>query len=132
MNFRMHESTILQNGWNHRRVCFAGFEPWLKGETTTPPRSAIVHNTSAKEYAIRSVDWLLVDAKSGAARQPTPAWVKKHKQPPDDDQPVELYNLREDIGQRQNLAAKHPEKVSELQALMKKLRGQGHSAPRLD
>lgn len=107
------------------------FLTWLKGETKTPPRSAIVHNTSAKDYAIRFGDWLLVDAKSGAARQPTPAWVKKHNQPPDDDQPVELYNLKDDIGQRNNLAAKHPEKVSELQALMKKLRDQGHSAPRL-
>ncbi len=91
----------------------------------------MIHNTSAKEYAIRSGDWLLVDAKTGAARQPPPAWVKKHKLPADDEQPVELYNLREDIGQRHNLAAKHPEKVSELQALMKKLRDQGHSAPRL-
>ena len=79
----------------------------------------------------RSGDWLLVDAKSGAARQAPPAWVKKHNQPPDDGQPVELYNLRDDIGQRHNLAAKHPERVSELQALLKKLREQGHSAPRL-
>ncbi len=107
------------------------FFTWLRGEAKTPPRSAMVHNTSAKEYAIRSGDWLLVDAKSGAARQPPPAWVKKHKQPPDDDQPVELYNLRDDIGQRHNLAAKHPEKISELRALLKKLGDQGHSAPRL-
>ncbi|MEY3897198.1 MAG: Arylsulfatase [Verrucomicrobiota bacterium] len=108
------------------------FLPWLKGETPASPRSAMVHNTRAKEYAIRSGDWLLVDAESGAARQAPPAWVKKHNQPPDDEQPIELYHLKDDIGQRHNLAAKHPDKVSELQALLKKLRDQGHSAPRLN
>jgi arylsulfatase A len=108
------------------------FAPWLKGETKTPPRSTMVHNTNAKDYAIRDGDWLLVDAKSGAARRATPAWDKKHHQPPDDDLPVELYNLKDDIGQRHNLAAGHPEKVAELQALLKKVRDQGHSSPRLD
>ena len=42
-----------------------------------------------------------------------------------------LYNLREDIGQRNNLAEKQPEKVKELQALLNKIRDQGYSAPRL-
>jgi hypothetical protein len=42
---------------------------------------------------------------------------------------VELYNLKDDIGQRHNLAAGHPEKVTELQALLKKIRDQGQSAP---
>ena len=106
------------------------FQPWLKGESKTPPRSTMVHNTNAKDYAIRDGDWLLVDAKSGGTA--TPAWNKKHHQPPDDDLPVELYNLKEDISQQHNLAAEHPDKVTQLQALLKKLRDQGHSAPRLN
>jgi arylsulfatase A len=105
------------------------FQPWLKGESKTPPRSTMVHNTNAKDYAIRSGDWLLVDAKSGGSSPP--AWNKKHHQPPDDDLPVELYNLKADISQQHNLAAEHPDKVTQLQALLKKLRDQGHSAPRL-
>ena len=106
------------------------FQPWLKGESKTPPRSTMVHNTNAKDYAIRSGDWLLVDAKSGGSSPP--AWNKKHHQPPDDDLPVELYNLKADISQQHNLAAEHPDKVTQLQALLKKLRDQGHSAPRLN
>lgn len=108
------------------------FQPWLKGEINTPPRTSMVHNTNAKEYAIRDGNWLLVDAKSGAARPAPPAWNKKHHQAPDDDLPVELYNLQEDISQKHNLAAGNPDKVTHLQTLLKKLRDQGHSAPRLD
>jgi arylsulfatase A len=109
------------------------FELWLKGETKTPPRSTIVHNTNAKDYAIRDGDWLLVDAKSGyASHKPSLAWNKKHQKGPDDNQAVELYNLNDDIGQRHNLAAEHPEKVAQLQALLKNIRDQGHSSPRLN
>ncbi len=106
------------------------FFPYLKGETKTPPRTTMVHNTS-KEYAIRNGDWVLIDAKTGAARQPSEAWFKKHEVPSYNGQAVGLYNLREDIGQKNNLADKQPEKVKELQALLKKIRDQGYSAPRL-
>lgn len=108
------------------------FYPWLKGEIKTAPRSTMVHNTFPKEYAVRDGDWLLVDAKSGASRPAPAVWNKKHKQAPDDNMPVELYRLKEDIGQRHNLASDHPEKVQQLQALLKKIRNAGHSAPRLD
>ena len=109
------------------------FQPWLTGETKTPPRAFMVHNTNAKDYAVRSGDWLLVDAKTGyTSTKPSPAWNKKHQQPPEDEQPFELYNLKNDIGQRNDLAAKHADKVGELQALLKTIRDQGHSAPRLN
>jgi arylsulfatase A len=91
----------------------------------------MVHNTSKDHYAIRDGDWLLVDAKTGAARQAPAAWMTKHEVPAYGNQKAGLYNLREDLGQRHNLAEKHPDKVTELQALLKKIRDQGHSAPRL-
>ena len=37
-----------------------------------------------------------------------------------------LYNLREDIGQRKNLAQNHPERVRQMQALLKEIRESGH------
>jgi len=106
------------------------FLPYLKKESREAPRGTMVHNTYKNQYAIRDGDWLLVDAKSGTDRQPPAAWRKKHKVPAYDDQAVGLYNLREDPGQRNNLAKQHPDKVTALQALLKEIREQGYSAPR--
>jgi len=73
----------------------------------------------------------LIDAKTGAARQPGKEWLEKHQVPAYSGQAVGLYNLREDLGQRNNLADKQADKVKELQTLLKKIRDQGYSAPRL-
>ena len=59
------------------------------------------------------------------------AWEARRGYAPDDGAPVELYNLRTDLAQKHNVAAAHPDKVAELQALLRKIREQGHSAPRL-
>ena len=104
--------------------------PLLKGEVESV-RSTHVQNTSTGRYAIRHGDWLLVDSKDGYVSRRDPAWEARHGYPPDDDRPVELYNLKDDLPQKQNVAAAHPEKVAELQALLKRIREQGHSAPRL-
>ncbi len=105
------------------------FLPWLKGEQKSSPRVSMVHNTSAKKYAFRHGDWLLVDDSTGAARLAPAEWNNKHKYEPEDKQQVELYNLKEDIGQRHNLAEKHPDKVKELQAALAKTREEPRSAP---
>jgi arylsulfatase A len=107
------------------------FYPWLKGEAASPPRVAMVHNTAKGQYAIRNGDWVLVNAESGTTRQPPPEFKKKHKISDYGNERVGLYQLKQDIGQRNNLAKAHPDKVAELQALLQKLRDQGHSAPRL-
>jgi arylsulfatase A-like enzyme len=39
----------------------------------------------------------------------------------------QLYNLLDDIGEKQNLAEKHPEKVAELAGMLKKVRGKSPS-----
>ena len=107
--------------------------PWLTGLVAEPPRTTIVHNTNAKQYAIRHGDWVLVDGETGAMepkkRSPPAAWVAKHGYPPDDDQPVELYDLKQDIGQRKNRAAERPDKVAELQGLLQRARGSQRTAP---
>lgn len=104
--------------------------PLLQGQVASVRRTHI-HNTSAGRYAIRDGDWLLVDSKDGYVSRRDAAWEARHGYPPDDDGPTELYNLRTDLPQKQNLAAAHPEKVVELQTLLKRIREQGHSAPRL-
>jgi len=104
--------------------------PLLKGEVESV-RGTHIHNTSSGRYAIRHGDWLLVDSKDGYVSRRDAAWEARHGYPPDDGGPVELYNLKIDLPQRQNIAAAHPEKVAELQTLLKRIREQGHSAPRL-
>ena len=104
--------------------------PILTGKSKSA-RTTHIHNTRANQYAIRHGDWVLVEGKDGYMSGRNAGWEQRRNYPPDDKSPVELYNLREDIGQRNNLASKHPERVTELQALLKQIRDQGHSAPRL-
>ena len=104
--------------------------PLFKGDKA-PVRETHVHNTFANTYAIRHGDWVLVDTESGYGSKVNPVWEKRHAYPADDSQPAELYNIRDDIAQKKNLAAAHPEKVEELRSLLKKIQQQGHSAPRL-
>ena len=100
--------------------------PLLKGEVESV-RTTHIHNTK-EPYAIRHGDWVLIDGKGSR----NPEWLKRHNYPADKKGPVELYNLKTDLSQKHNVAAEHPERVTELQALLKKIREQGHSAPRLE
>jgi arylsulfatase A len=90
-----------------------------------------VHNTYANKWAIRDGNWLLIQGQDGYHSRRQPDWETRHNYPKDDDQAVELYDLKEDIGQRSNVAADHLELVSRLSALLHTTRERGFSAPRL-
>lgn len=98
------------------------FLPYLQGEAERGPRTQMVHNTKKDHYAFRKGDWLLLDAKTGYLREPPAAWNRKHGMPEEDGLPVELFNLREDPGQKHNLAAQHPERVGAMQAQLQAVR----------
>jgi arylsulfatase A len=105
--------------------------PLLHGESQSV-RDTHIHNTREGEYAIRHGDWLLIAAKDGYLSGRNAAWEKRHDYPDDNELSVELYNLKDDLGQRHNLASQAPQTVSELQDLLTKIREQGFSAPRLE
>ncbi len=108
------------------------FLAYLRGEVEAGPRMAIVHNTNKDQYALRDGDWLLIDGESGYTSKSAPAeWHRKHGYADDDGLPEELYHLKEDPGQRHNLAAKYPDRVKAMQVQLGKIRKQGYSAPRL-
>ncbi|MEM9019543.1 MAG: arylsulfatase [Planctomycetota bacterium] len=91
--------------------------PYLRGETDSI-RTSHVHNTFPNQYALRDGDWLLINTKTGYRSGGYEAWEQRREYPPDNDLPVELYNLTQDIGQRNNLAADHPEVVERMRALL--------------
>lgn len=107
--------------------------PWLTGRAAAAPRTTLVHSTNPKQYAIRHGDWLLVDGPTGVMepkrRSPPEAWRTKHGYPADDDQPVELYDLKNDVGQRKNLAAERPETVADLRDRLRQAREGDRTAP---
>ena len=47
----------------------------------------------------------------------------------DQSQPIQLYNLNDDIGEARNLAAENPERVAQMQALLESLITRGRSTP---
>ncbi|RYD61071.1 MAG: sulfatase, partial [Verrucomicrobiaceae bacterium] len=67
--------------------------PYLKGEKSEAPHQALYWRFGAQR-AVRSGDWKLVDLGQGAL----------------------LFNVKNDLGEKQNLAAEQPEKLKELEA----------------
>lgn len=107
--------------------------PLFTGLTDTSPRTVHIHNTFANKYAIREGHWLLLDTRSGYSRKNIhKQWEKKHGYNPEGNQKAYLYNLKKDVGQKNNIIDKHPEKAKQLRALLEKIREQGYSAPRLE
>ena len=104
--------------------------PLLKGQVKSI-RTSHIHNTFDHTWSFREGDWDLVTGKSGHHSRVTKEWLKKHDYPKTESKQPRLFNLREDIGQRNDLAAKHPEKVKAMEASLARIREQGYSAPRL-
>ena len=75
----------------------------LKGEEQSV-REAVITHSSAGAFAIQRGDWKLIA-----------------------EVPAGLYNMAEDVGETKNLAAQHPELVTELTALLKKQIDDGRS-----
>jgi arylsulfatase A len=95
---------------------------WKDGAPS--PRCAIVHNTNPDRYAVRHQEWVFIDALTGAV-SPVPEWFDAQQHYTKNIHAGELYDLSEDIVQKRNLCAEHPEKVKELQSLLKKIRTNG-------
>ncbi|MGQ9668430.1 MAG: sulfatase family protein [Anaerolineae bacterium] len=92
--------------------------PLLKGGDQ-PVRQNSVSTSVAGIPALRSGSWKYIPASGSGG------WGKGG----DQSQPVQLYNLAEDLGETRNLAAAMPEKVAEMQALLEKLITDGRSTP---
>ena len=99
----------------------------LLGKASGPVRQATVHHSFDGVFAIRQGHWKLIfNPGSGGWSYPSPfsdaALLKTLP-------PLQLYNLNEDPGEKQNLLNDYPEKVRYLTDLMDKYVKQGRSTP---
>ena len=97
--------------------------PLLKNEGSYL-RETTIHHDKYGVFAIRKEDWkLVVSPNSGIMAS---GKTKKHKDVLAD---VLLYNLKEDVKEENNIAAKFPEKVMELKNILIKQIKNGRSTP---
>ncbi len=95
-----------------RKIDGRDFSPLLLGASRESQRDAHYYYHGNKLEAVRSGPWKLALGPQGEGRG-------KNGDAPDAlASGVRLYNLDEEIGERTNLAAKHPEIVSRLQKLV--------------
>ncbi|WP_055444599.1 sulfatase family protein [Lacinutrix himadriensis] len=104
----------LPKGFQHDSYNFS--ELWLT-ENNKAVRENIIHNTFTTKYAVRKGDWLYINDKDGYHAR-IPEWFVEGQRFATDKDSVQLFNLKEDIGQTINLASKYPEKVNELAAAL--------------
>lgn len=94
------------------------FLPLLKG-TDQPIRESAISNSANGLPAVRKGSWKFIPAPGSGG------WGTGG----DQSQPVQLYNLDDDIGETKNLAAAQPKRVAEMSALLEKIISDGRSTP---
>jgi len=95
----------------------------LEGRADQPLREAVVHHSMNGSFSIRQGKWkLALCPDSGGWSAPRPGAKGAADLPP-----IQLYDLAADIGERDNVQAKHPEIVARLKALLEKYVADGRS-----
>jgi arylsulfatase A len=96
-----------------------------------PARDATVHHSISGKFALRKGDWVFIDAPSGDdnGNRGEPQFLKTERGYTKHDMPGELFNLREDLSERHNHFAEHPDIVRDLKALLEKYKADGRSTP---
>lgn len=84
-----------------------------------PTRENAVNASILGIPAVRSGSWKYIPVAGSGG------WGKGG----DQSQPVQLYNLANDLGETKNLAAAMPEKVAEMETLLEKIISNGRSTP---
>ncbi len=87
-------------------------------------RDVLVHNTNPNGYALRQGDWVLIAAKTGGVSK-VPDWFNEANGYAANPHAGELYNLREDLAQKQNRYGDLPEKVQALTRILEQVRSRG-------
>ena len=98
--------------------------PLLKGGNA-PTREYVVHHSINGMFAIRDAEWKLeLCPGSGGWEAPRDKEAFAAKMPP-----IQLYNMRADIGEKSNQQQASPETVKRLFGALKKIVADGRSTP---
>ena len=94
--------------------------PVLAGKKYSKPlRVATVQNTSAKKFALRQGDWVLINAPTGAAKKEQHDYLNHFGlEPYGKENKGLLFNLKNDPRQSNNLYSQYPSKVKKMRALL--------------
>ena len=87
--------------------------PAFLGKKTKPIREATVHQSSRRYLAIRQGNWKLIPGSAVVVFKPSTVKPKKAIR-------GQLYNLKNDLGEKTNLYAKRPKIAKRLTALLEK------------
>jgi arylsulfatase A-like enzyme len=87
------------------------------GKSTAGRKELILEATTRTAY--RNGEWVLIPSYEG------PALNRNVNIELGNSDEIQLFNLSEDIGQKENLAESHPEKLQEMISLFKEIRGEG-------
>ena len=99
----------------------------ITGEVDDDIRSSIVHHSINGSFAIRQGDWkLCVCPGSGGWSYPRPQDIKAKNL---DLPAMQLFNLKEDVSETNNLISEYPEKAEKLRSTLKKIILTGRSTP---
>lgn len=101
--------------------------PALKGKAGFERGEAMIHQNYEGNLAIRKGDWILM------LHQAWKGMLAGYTDPDEpevlDQEPFQLYNLADDVNERNNLYRTHPEKAAEMMELARKLVLNGRSTP---
>ncbi|MBD0831979.1 sulfatase family protein [Aestuariibaculum sediminum] len=102
----------------------------LKGDSyDSPLREGLVHNTYASIWGIRKGEWLFINDSTGGHRKMPESFMKIKGYQLFNTEGL-LFNMKNDPEQRNNLYNSYPEKIKELQSLLKTYQDQGYSVSR--
>ncbi len=93
--------------------------PLLRGGG--PVRRCAVHHSMTGRFAVRAGDWVFIDDVTGGDNA-EPEWLQQQRGYKRHDHPGELYDLREDLGQRRNLYGEEAELVAELKGILEEVK----------
>lgn len=89
----------------------------FRGAVDRPSRKCTIHHSSSGTFAIRRGNWVFIDAPGGGDR-PEPDDFRRERGYQSHDLPGELFDLRDDLGQRRNRYAERADIVDSLKTLL--------------